>query len=102
MRRDVAPNLVEEIILYFAEWVKNESEFRTQLACLGVQRNLRILGVFSRLARQEGKTEYLKLLPRVWKNLQLDLQHPSLTELRQAVNDILPSPQTNAVKTATK
>lgn len=50
VRRDVAPNLVEEIILYFAEWVKNESEFRTQLACLGVQRNLRILGGLSFLA----------------------------------------------------
>ena len=91
-RRDVDPKLAEDTITYFEEQAKTGPDFRTQLACLGVQRNLRILGVFARLARVHAKPHYLDLIPRVWRNLETDLQHPALKSLHDAVRDTLPAP----------
>ena len=48
---------------------------------LSAQRNLKILGLFSRLARRDGKPRYLDLLPRVWGHLPRDLDHPALAPL---------------------
>ena len=41
-------------------------QFRAACAVQATQRNLRILGVFARLARLRGKPHYIDLLPRVW------------------------------------
>jgi aminoglycoside/choline kinase family phosphotransferase len=46
---------------------------------------LRILGIFHRLARQDGKTGYLSLVPRVWAHLQADLATPDLIDLGRLV-----------------
>lgn len=59
-------------------------------AVLGVQRNLRILGIFARLARQEGKPRYLAFMPRVWEMVQDDLRHPALAPLAAVLD--LPGP----------
>ncbi len=91
-RRDVPPNVAEEITAYFIKQTRAKTGFRTQLACLGVQRNLRILGVFARLASVMGKTRYLSFMPRVWANVMLDLEDPALADLKQAVLDTLPAP----------
>ena len=91
-RRDVDPKLAEDTIAYFEEQAKTGPYFRTQLACLGAQRNLRILGVFARLARIQAKPHYLDLIPRVWRNLETDLRHPALRTLHDAVRDTLPAP----------
>ena len=91
-RRDVSPAVAEEAITYFAARTQAKGPFRTSLACLGVQRNLRILGVFARLATQMGKPGYLDLMPRVWGHILHDLQDPALAELRHAVMDTVPAP----------
>lgn len=62
------------------------------MAVLGVQRNLRILGVFARLAQARGKPGYLDLLPRVWAHLQADLSHPALSRVAAALEGALPPP----------
>ena len=92
VRRDVSPQLAEDVTSYFEDHAKPGPDFRAQLACLGAQRNLRILAVFARLAKVHGKRRYLDLMPRVWNNLMLDLQHPSLINLQTAVRDVLPAP----------
>ena len=43
---------------------------------LAAQRNLKILGLFTRLCRRDGKPRYLGYLPRVWAHLAGDLAHP--------------------------
>ncbi|MFQ1700282.1 aminoglycoside phosphotransferase family protein [Loktanella agnita] len=91
-RRDVPPEIVEMMITRFIEQTGSGPEMRAQLACLGAQRNLRILGVFGRLAREMGKRSYVDLLPRVWYNLMCDLDHPALANLRQATLETLPPP----------
>jgi N-acetylmuramate 1-kinase len=59
-------------------------------AVLGIQRNLRILGIFARLARRDGKTRYLGLLPRVLAHVESDLAHPALSPLRDVLAGVLP------------
>ncbi len=51
-------------------------------ALLGAQRNAKILGIFARLWRRDGKPRYLAFQPRVWRYLERDLAHPALAEVR--------------------
>ncbi len=91
-RRDVSPAIVEDMITYFGAHTKATTPFRTSLACLGVQRNLRILGVFARLVGTLHKPRYTAFMPRVWAHIMEDLQDPALATLRQAVMDQVPEP----------
>ncbi|WP_439153660.1 aminoglycoside phosphotransferase family protein [Yoonia sp.] len=91
-RRDVDAGLAERMTEYFMQATGAGPAFRAQLACLGAQRNLRILGVFARLANTRGKPQYIDLIPRVWENLLRDLAHPALGRLRAATLDCLPAP----------
>ena len=63
---------------------------QTAYAVLGAQRNSKILGLFSRLARRDGKTQYLDFLPRVRGHLRRDLRHPYLNPLRRWFERHLP------------
>jgi aminoglycoside/choline kinase family phosphotransferase len=47
-------------------------------ALLGAQRNAKILGIFTRLWKRDGKPRYLAFQPRVWAYLERDLAHPAL------------------------
>jgi len=91
-RRDVGQDTTEEMITYFSEQISAGPTFRTQLACVAIQRNLRILGVFGRLSLKMGKVRYLDLIPRVWGHIMTDLEDPKLARLRQAVLDTVPEP----------
>jgi len=56
--------------------------FATLYATLGAQRASKILGIFARLHRRDGKPQYLRHLPRVWGYLARSLAHPALQPLR--------------------
>jgi N-acetylmuramate 1-kinase len=83
-RRDVPPDLADAMTLrYLAARPELDGQaFRAAYAVLGAQRNAKILGLFSRLARRDGKPAYLALLPRVAGHLKRDLEHPLLAPLR--------------------
>ncbi|MFZ7090976.1 aminoglycoside phosphotransferase family protein [Primorskyibacter sp. 2E233] len=92
-RRDVAPDTSKACIShYLGATGQPEEPFRASLAVLGAQRNLRILGVFARLAATRGKPHYIDLIPRVWNHLQTDLRHPALAPVRDLILDTLPEP----------
>jgi tRNA threonylcarbamoyl adenosine modification protein YjeE len=55
--------------------------FRTLYATLGAQRNSKILGIFARLAKRDGKRGYLTHIPRVARYLERNLAHPALARL---------------------
>ena len=46
-----------------------------------LQRASKILGIFARLEKRDGKPQYLRHIPRVWNYLQRSLAHPSLAPL---------------------
>ena len=93
-RRDVSEAVVDAMIDRFACGTGRSVDMvRAAMACLGVQRNLRILGIFARLARRDGKSRYLDLMPRVWGHVQRDLQHPALARLAVLVTQHIPAPR---------
>jgi aminoglycoside/choline kinase family phosphotransferase len=55
--------------------------FARLYATLAAQRASKILGIFSRLDRRDGKPQYLRHMPRVWTYLQRSLAHPALAPL---------------------
>lgn len=90
-RRDTTPAFQAKMIEYYDQQTKGGFD-ALAYATLGAQRNLKILGIFTRLALRDGKFTYLSLMPRVWAHLQRDLAHPALEHLRAFVADHIPEP----------
>jgi hypothetical protein len=55
--------------------------FKFAYAALGAQRNTKILGIFVRLSRRDGKAQYLAHLPRIWRYVERNLRNPRLARL---------------------
>jgi len=77
-RRDVAPQLEAEMFDYYARETGRGDDFLADYARLGAQRNAKIVGIFVRLWKRDGKPKYLGYIPRVWALLERDLSHPAL------------------------
>lgn len=77
-RRDVSPELESEMLEYYVSATGTDPQFKADYAALGAQRNAKIVGIFVRLARRDGKRHYLDFIPRVWRILERDLQHEAL------------------------
>ena len=92
-RRDVAPAVQAACIQrYLAITGLDAKDFRTGFALMAAQRHARIIGLFVRLLRRDGKPEYLQHLPRVWRMFERSLEHPALDPLRLWVDRHLPPP----------
>ena len=59
---------------------------------LGAQRATKILGIFARLNKRDGKPQYLRHLPRIWRYLRRALIHPSMNELKDWYDTHVPPP----------
>ena len=57
--------------------------FRMQYAVLGLQRNLKIAGIFIRLAARDNKWKYLAHLPRIITYIEKNLRHEAAAPVRQ-------------------
>ncbi|MGQ7828902.1 aminoglycoside phosphotransferase family protein [Altererythrobacter sp. Z27] len=77
-RRDVAPELERAMLDRYIAAANPDAEFEADYARLGAQRNAKIVGIFTRLYKRDGKPRYLELIPRVWALLERDLAHPAL------------------------
>ena len=92
-RRDVATDIEAQMIAhYLLSTDADPTAFKSAYALLGVQRNLRILGIFARLCLRDGKTHYVDLIPRVWGYVMRNLADPSLHELANVILTTLPEP----------
>jgi hypothetical protein len=60
----------------------DEDAFVEAYAIMAAQRNSKILGIFVRLEKRDGKPYYLKHLPRIRDYLRRALAHPALAGLR--------------------
>ena len=56
--------------------------FATAYAIMAAQRATKILGIFARLDRRDGKPHYLRHLPRIETYLLRNLDHPALARLK--------------------
>ncbi len=83
------PEAMEMALLgrYVRSRLGDDREFDTAgftrvYATLAAQRATKILGIFARLHRRDGKPQYLHHMPRLWGYLQRSLAHPALTALK--------------------
>jgi tRNA threonylcarbamoyl adenosine modification protein YjeE len=64
--------------------------FARAYAIMGAQRNTKILGIFARLDKRDGKPQYLRHLPRIEAYLARGLAHPALARLKGWYDAVLP------------
>ena len=66
--------------------------FAELYAIMSAQRNTKLLGIFARLNRRDGKPHYLRHQPRIWTYLTRSLAHPVLAPLREWYSANVPPP----------
>ena len=97
-RRDVPASLRRAMTeRYLAAFpALDRTAFPRSAAILAAHRNCKILGIFTRLWKRDGKRQYLAHIPRVWRLLEADLRHPALTPIARWLDRQLP-PETRCM-----
>ena len=103
-RRDVPPALTARLLDRYLDAFPDldRADFAASYAIMGAQRSAKILGIFTRLDRRDGKPGYLTHIPRVWRWLEGDLAHPALADLRGWFERALPPETRVAPKPGTR
>ena len=89
-RRDVDPALEDRMLARYRAATGEGDSFMDAYHVLGAQRNAKIIGIFTRLWKRDGKPRYPALCPRVWGYLERDLTHPVLAPVARWFDDNLP------------
>lgn len=95
-RLDLPAGLEDALFAFYCESAQaadpdfDAGAFARAYRLLGAQRNTKILGIFARLARRDGKRAYLRHMPRVARYLAADLAHPELAALQKWYESMLP------------
>ena len=72
VRIKTSNSLKEKIFKYFLNQNKfiNKKNFKNDFDILSVLRNIKIIGIFTRLSSRDKKYYYLKLIPNAWKLIE--------------------------------
>ncbi|TAD89814.1 MAG: aminoglycoside phosphotransferase [Alphaproteobacteria bacterium] len=93
-RRDVPPALADAgLEQYRHAFDLPADSFHAAIAVMSVQRLLKIIGIFARLAHRDGKPGYLVHLPRLWRLMDHRLTHPALGEVATMIANAVPHDQ---------
>jgi len=82
--------------MIFNEFInKNKSlnvhKFKNDFEILSVLRNLKIIGIFSRLSKRDKKNKYLKLIPYSWQLIENRLKNNNkFNNLRKILKENFP------------
>ena len=98
-RRDVTPSVERAMLDRYLAATGCGSAYERAYWTLAAQRNTRILGVFTRLWKRDGKPHYTTFQPRMWGLLERDLQHPGLEPVRSWFDSNVPEEKRAAVWT---
>ena len=94
VRLKTSDNLKEMIYqnyLYLNKKKINEIKFKNDFEILSVLRNLKVIGIFTRLAVRDGKRKYLKLIPHAWKLIENRVNNNDIfKDLRKNLEDNFP------------
>jgi aminoglycoside/choline kinase family phosphotransferase len=88
-RRDVTPAVEAAMLARYQGATGQDVE--SAYWALAAQRNTRILGVFVRLWKRDGKPGYRQFQPRMWRLLERDLAHPGLAPVRAWFDENIPA-----------
>jgi hypothetical protein len=102
IRRIVSPALEAAMIARYlsARPEVEPAAFRTAYAILAAQRNIKILGVFTRLYVRDGKASYPAFHPRLWEMVTQNLAHPALAPVADWFAAHVPAAARTGVKVA--
>jgi N-acetylmuramate 1-kinase len=91
---EVATDLLDYYCAYraAAEPDFDEPEFRRAFFILSTQRITKILGIFARLSKRDGKHQYLRHIGKLNRYLETNLLNPVLADLKQWYAEHLPLP----------
>lgn len=89
-RREVSEDLEAAMLDRYRHKASPDEHFDADYARLGAQRNAKIVGIFTRLYKRDGKPRYLDLIPRVWAAMERDLTHPALGPVAQWFDSNIP------------
>lgn len=91
-RREVSDALEATMLAYYCDMARiSGDDFLADYASLGAQRNAKIVGIFTRLDRRDGKPRYLDMIPRVWAAMERDLAHPALAPVARWFDANIPT-----------
>ena len=90
-RRDVPAELETAMLDRYKRITGAGDAFDVAYHVLGAQRNAKIVGIFTRLWKRDGKPRYPTLCPRVWRYLERDLAHPALKPVADWFDANLPA-----------
>ena len=69
----------------------NKLKFKNDLEILSVLRNIKIIGIFTRLSLRDNKTQYLKLIPNAWKLIEYRInKNKNFFELKRVLDKYFP------------
>ena len=90
VRIKLPSNLQEKLLNFYYNKSKFKKEkyknLKNDFEILSVQRNLKILGIFVRLCKRDGKPNYLKYLPYTWSLIERRLKNPVFKNLNLLFN----------------
>lgn len=66
----------------------DEADFRAAYAIMAAERATKVLGIFVRLSKRDGKHSYLAHLPRIEDYFSRSLAHPALADYKTWFNDV--------------
>jgi N-acetylmuramate 1-kinase len=91
-RRDVSLALAENMLGVYTRDMEDRAAFTQSYYTLGAQRNIKILGIFTRLWQRDDKPHYKAFQPRVWGYLDICLAQPHLHPLKTWFEENVPAP----------
>jgi N-acetylmuramate 1-kinase len=92
-RRDIDAGLITRMKdRYLARLPGIDADaFAASWAVLAAQRHAKVIGIFTRLCKRDGKAGYLIHIPRVWRLLEAALAHPELAGLKDWFDRHIPA-----------
>ena len=82
-RRDVDAGVEAAMLARYQAATGQGGDFLAAYHVLGAQRNAKIVGIFARLWRRDGKQRYPTLCPRVWAYIERGLSQPVLAPVAE-------------------
>jgi N-acetylmuramate 1-kinase len=91
-RREIAPDLVAAMYArYCAAFpTLDRAVLDASFVVLGAQRHCKVIGIFTRLCRRDGKPRYLAHIPRLWRLLDGNFRHPVLAPVKAWLDRHIP------------
>jgi N-acetylmuramate 1-kinase len=91
-RRDIDPELARYLRHRYESAFPSmdKDAFGRAFDILAAQRHTKVIGIFTRLCRRDGKSNYLVHIPRLWRLLERKLENPVLEPLKNWFDQHVP------------